>query len=45
MVISQHLLLYKNGRLWVDSDAVLLRHVYPVTIGVSALAFLQQALA
>ena len=36
--LVRHLLLYKHGGFWVDSDAVLLRDVYPVTIGVSVLA-------
>ncbi len=32
--LVRHVLLYQHGGLWIDTDVVLLRDVYPVTIQV-----------
>ena len=34
--LVRHVLLYKYGGLWIDTDVLLLRDVYPVTIQVSS---------
>ena len=33
--LVRHVLLYKHGGLWIDTDVILLRDAYPVTIQVS----------
>lgn len=33
--LVRHLLLYNYGGLWIDSDVVLLRDVYPITVQVN----------
>ena len=38
--LVRHMLLYNHGGLWIDTDVVLLRDVYPVTMQVTACGYM-----